>query len=71
MPRTPQTHVRQEELIAAWDALPHQRMADDALASISWTDFGGRGYRPPKAWPTPHIPADSARKDVAQAEDSP
>lgn len=55
MPRTPETHVRKDDLIAAWGALPHERMADDALSSMEWTDFGGRGYRPPKAWPTPHI----------------
>ncbi|MEI7813805.1 MAG: tRNA uracil 4-sulfurtransferase ThiI [Coriobacteriia bacterium] len=51
MPRTPETHVRIADLSAAWDALPHARMVTDALASLSWTDFGGRGYRPPKAWP--------------------
>ena len=64
MPRTPQTHVRQDDLIAAWDALPHERMADDAIASLSWTDFGGRGYRPPKAWPTPPA-VDSGRRPEA------
>jgi thiamine biosynthesis protein ThiI len=50
MPRTPETHVRIADLKAAWDALPHARMVDDALASLSWTDFGGRGYRPPRQW---------------------
>ena len=54
MPRTPETHVRVADLKAAWEALPHERMADDALDSMEWTDFGGRGYRPPKAWPTPY-----------------
>ena len=57
MPRTPETHARIADVAAAWDALPHERMVDDALTSLSWTDFGGRGYRPPKAWPTPHIPS--------------
>ena len=38
---------------AAWDALPHERMVADALASLTWTDFAGAAYRPPKAWPTP------------------
>jgi thiamine biosynthesis protein ThiI len=52
MPRTPETHVRVADLREAWDALPHERMAEDALASLTWTDFGGRGYRPPKAWRT-------------------
>jgi thiamine biosynthesis protein ThiI len=52
MPRTPETHVRIADLTAAWDNLPHERMAEDALSSLTWTDFGGRGYRPPKAWRT-------------------
>ncbi len=54
MPRTPETHVRIADLSAAWDALPHERMAADAIASLTWTDFGGRGYRPPKEWRTVH-----------------
>ena len=62
MPRTPQTHVRQDELIAAWDALPHERMAEEAIASLSWTDFGGRGYRPPKVWPTPPVAESDSRR---------
>jgi thiamine biosynthesis protein ThiI len=52
MPRTPETHARITDVTAAWDALPHERMVDDALGSMTWTDFGGRGYRPPRAWPT-------------------
>jgi thiamine biosynthesis protein ThiI len=55
MPRTPETHVRIADLSAAWDALPHERMVADALGSLSWTDFGGRGYRPPKEWRTPCV----------------
>jgi thiamine biosynthesis protein ThiI len=55
MPRTPETHVRIADLAAAWDALPHERMVADALESLSWTDFGGRGYRPPKAFRTTHV----------------
>lgn len=53
MPRTPETHAKLTAVRAAWDALPHERMVDDALAGLTWRDFGARGYRPPKAWPTP------------------
>jgi thiamine biosynthesis protein ThiI len=53
MPRTPETHAKLPEVLAAWDALPHERMAADALEQLTWRDFGGRGYRPPKRWPTP------------------
>jgi thiamine biosynthesis protein ThiI len=53
MPRTPETHAKLPAVIDAWDALPHERMVDDALAGLSWLDFGARGYRPPKLWPTP------------------
>ena len=53
MPRTPETHARTSDVVEAWDALPHERMVADALESMEWRDFGGRGYRPPKAWPTP------------------
>jgi tRNA uracil 4-sulfurtransferase len=52
MPRTPETHARLAEVVEAWESLPHERMVHDALASVSWSDFGARGYRPPKAWPT-------------------
>ncbi len=50
LPRTPQTHASLPEVLAAWDALPHERMVADALAALRWHDFGGRGYRPPAAW---------------------
>ncbi|HEY5540480.1 MAG TPA: tRNA uracil 4-sulfurtransferase ThiI [Coriobacteriia bacterium] len=53
MPRTPETHARLGEVLSAWDALPHERMVADALSAITWRDFGGQGYRPPKAWPAP------------------
>jgi thiamine biosynthesis protein ThiI len=56
MPRTPETHAKLPAVIEAWDALPHERMADDALASMTWQDFGARGYRPPARWPT-QVPA--------------
>lgn len=52
MPRSPETHAKPAAVARAWDALPHERMADEALAHMSWRDFGARGYRPPKAWPT-------------------
>jgi thiamine biosynthesis protein ThiI len=53
MPRTPETHAKLPAVLEAWDALPHERMLSDALAALSWRDFHARGYRPPKAWPTP------------------
>ena len=53
MPRTPETHAKLHVVLEAWDALEHERMVDDALASLTWRDFGARGYRPPKQWPTP------------------
>jgi len=52
MPRTPETHARLSAVIEAWDALPHERMVEDAIAGMTWHDFGGRGYRPPKLWRT-------------------
>jgi len=53
MPRTPETHAKLHAVLDAWDALPHERMVDAALRSLTWRDFGARGYRPPKQWPTP------------------
>ena len=53
MPRTPETHAKLPAVLAAWDSLPHERMVDDALAGMTWRDFGACGYRPPKQWPTP------------------
>lgn len=52
MPRTPETHARLDVVLAAWDALEHERMVNDAIDGMSWRDFGGRGYRPPRVWPT-------------------
>jgi tRNA uracil 4-sulfurtransferase len=52
MPRTPETHARLSTVLEAWDALPHERMVEDAVAGMEWRDFGGRGYRPPRLWPT-------------------
>ena len=52
MPRTPETHARLSAVLEAWDALPHERMVADAIAGMTWHDFGGRGYRPPKLWRT-------------------
>jgi thiamine biosynthesis protein ThiI len=53
MPRTPETHAKLHVVLEAWDALPHERMVQDALEGLTWRDFGARGYRPPKQWPTP------------------
>jgi thiamine biosynthesis protein ThiI len=53
MPRTPETHARLDEVLAAWEVLDVERMVSDALSDLTWRDFGGSGYRPPKLWPTP------------------
>ena len=53
MPRTPETHARLDEVLAAWQELDVERMVGDALSALTWRDFGGSGYRPPKRWPTP------------------
>ena len=52
MPRNPETHARLETVLAAWNGLPHERMVEDAIAALGWRDFAGRGYRPPREWPT-------------------
>jgi thiamine biosynthesis protein ThiI len=52
MPRTPETHARLSDVLKAWDALPNERMVGDAIAALGYRDFGGRGYRPPRVWPT-------------------
>jgi tRNA uracil 4-sulfurtransferase len=54
MPRTPETHARLSAVLEAWDQLPHERMVDDAIASMTWRDFLSRSYRPPRQWPTVH-----------------
>ena len=55
MPRTPETHAKLPEVNSAWHELPYERMVEDAIAGMTWRDFGGRGYRAPKAWQTPYI----------------
>ena len=59
MPRTPETHAKLSAVLEAWNALPHERMVDDAIAAITWVDFASRSYRPPKEWPT-------LRSEIAQ-----
>jgi thiamine biosynthesis protein ThiI len=54
MPRTPETHARLVNVLEAWDALPHERMVEDAIATMTWVDFPSQSYRPPKEWPTLH-----------------
>lgn len=53
MPRTPETHARMNEVLAAWDALDHERMVADAIDAIEWIDFASPAYRAPKQWRTP------------------
>lgn len=49
MPRNPETHAKLHEVLKAWDALEHERMVADAMASLEWRDFACPGYRPPKS----------------------
>jgi thiamine biosynthesis protein ThiI len=53
MPRNPETHAKLAVVLAAWDALPHERLVADALSRLEWLDFAGPAYRPPRKWPTP------------------
>ncbi len=53
MPRTPQTHARLASVLEAWEAIPHERMVDDAMSSLEWLDFRSPVYRPPGIWSTP------------------
>ena len=52
MPRTPETHARLSAVLEAWDSLEVERLVAQALSSLEWRDYGGRGYRPPRRWPT-------------------
>lgn len=53
MPRNPETHAKLPDVLAAWELLDHQRMVDDAIAGMRWTEFRCPSYRPPKRFPTP------------------
>ncbi len=62
MPRSPETHARMGEVLAAWEAIPHERMALEALDELEWLDFRSPAYRPPKRWPTPAgLPGSNAK----------
>jgi len=61
MPRTPETHARLSAVLEAWDALPHERMVDDAISAMVWRDYVSHAYRPPREWPTVH--AESAKAE--------
>jgi thiamine biosynthesis protein ThiI len=63
MPRTPETHARLDVVLAAWDALDHERMVLDAVAGMTWVDFVSSSYRPPKEWPTLHAELDAAAEE--------
>lgn len=52
MPRTPETQAKMPVIRAAWDAMPHERMVDDALGSLEWLDYACPAYRPPKDRPS-------------------
>jgi thiamine biosynthesis protein ThiI len=49
MPRSPQTHARLGDVLRVWAQLDVERMADDAVASMTCTDYRCHGYRPPRA----------------------
>jgi len=71
MPRTPETHAKLPVVIDAWNELPHERMVEDAIAGMTWHDFGGRGYRPPKLWRTVLEDAQPVPADQADPEREP
>lgn len=51
MPRNPETHATVEQVVEGEADLDVPRMVDEALASLSWTDFACPSYRPPRRWP--------------------
>lgn len=51
MPRTPETHAKLPMVMSAWEAMPHERMVEDALATLEWIDYRCPAYRAPKRWP--------------------
>jgi len=53
MPRNPETHARLSAVLAAWAALPVDRMVADAISLLEWIDFPSPAYRPPRQWATP------------------
>ncbi|PKQ29988.1 MAG: tRNA 4-thiouridine(8) synthase ThiI [Actinobacteria bacterium HGW-Actinobacteria-10] len=51
MPRSPVTHARLVDVVAAEANLDLPRMTADALASMTYRDFGCPAYKPPKRMP--------------------
>lgn len=51
MPRSPVTHARLVDVLAAEANLDLPRMTADALASMTYQDFGCPAYKPPKRMP--------------------
>ncbi|MDO9107431.1 MAG: tRNA 4-thiouridine(8) synthase ThiI, partial [Coriobacteriia bacterium] len=49
MPRSPATHARVADVLAAEESLDIERMVTDALASMTHFDFAHPSYRPPKS----------------------
>ncbi|MCE5191110.1 MAG: tRNA 4-thiouridine(8) synthase ThiI [Actinomycetia bacterium] len=52
MPRTPETHATLTQVQRGEEGLDVSRMVDDALASLSWTDYACVAYHAPKRWPS-------------------
>jgi len=67
MPRNPETHARLSDVLAAWDALPVDRMIADALDSLEWIDYRCPAYRPPRQLPTPAGESGSSAARVREA----
>lgn len=51
LPRTPETHARMTEVLAAWEALPHAALVERSLDAVEWIDYRCALYRPPRRWP--------------------
>lgn len=51
MPRMPETHATVEQVLAGEAELDLARMTNDAIRSLSWTDFACPSYRPPRERP--------------------
>jgi len=57
MPRTPETHATVEQVLEGEAELDLDRMAADALGSMSYVDFACPAYKPPRSVPEGIAPA--------------
>jgi thiamine biosynthesis protein ThiI len=55
MPRRPETHAKESEVLEAWALLDVERMEEALLAQVEWIDFDAcASYTPPAAFPARH-----------------